>query len=176
MEIIPQVYIPTYGTAATRVKGFLRKTSIASVINSPEGTMFLNVAALADDGTNRYFSINDGTVANYIYFRYVSTSNNMIMRVVIGGVTINTLTYVSPDTTAFSKIALKWKGGDYAFWVNGVERATDTTATAFGAGVLLELVADFPTGLGGAFPSKMKQMLLFPTALTDTELATLTTL
>ena len=172
----PTSYIPTYGTAATRVADFLRKTSIASVINSPEGTMFFNVAALADDGSNRYFSINDGTTSNYIYFRYVSTSNQMLMRVAIGGVTINSLAYVSPDTTAFSKIAMKWKGGDYAFWVNGVERATDTTATAFGAGVLTELVADFPTGLGGAFPSKMKQMLLFPSALTDTELATLTTL
>jgi hypothetical protein len=169
-------YINTLGAAVTRGQGFLRKTSISSVINSPEGTMFLDVAALADDGTNRYFSINDGTAANYIYFRYVSTSNNMIMRVVIGGVTINTLTYVSPDTTAFSKIALKWKGGDYAFWVNGVERGTDTTATAFGAGVLTEIVADFPTGLGGAFPSKIKQLLIFPTALTDVQLAELTSL
>ena len=138
--------------------------------------MFLDVAALADDGTNRYFSINDGTVNNYIYFRYVSTSNQMLMRVVVAGVTINSLAYVSPDTTDFSKIALKWKGGDYAFWVNGVERGTDTTATTFGAGVLLEIVADFPTGLGGAFPSKINQLLIFPTALPDASLAELTTI
>ena len=98
------------------------------------------------------------------------------MRVNIGGVTINTLTYVSPDTTIFSKVALKWKGGDYAFWVNGIERGADTSATSFGAGVLNEILCDFPTGSGAGFPSNTKQVAVFNEALSDSELATLTTL
>jgi hypothetical protein len=174
----PSSYIPNNGTSGgvTRAADAMSKDDLSTLIHSPEGTLFLEVAALADDGTNRYFSINDGTTSNYIYFRYVSTSNNMIMRVNIGGVTINTLTYVSPDTTIFSKVALKWKGGDYAFWVNGIERGTDTSATSFGAGVLNEILCDFPTGSGAGFPSKTKQVALFNEALSDSELATLTTL
>ena len=167
-------YIPTYGVSQTRAADACIKTGISSLINSPEGTMFIDIAALYDDGTNRYLSINDGTTSNYIYFRYVSTSNNMIMRVAIGGVTINTLTYVSPDTTIFSKAALKWKGGDYSFWVDGVERGSNSSATAFGAGVLNEITFGFPTGGGGDLNSKMKQLLVFPTALSDLDLAILT--
>ena len=169
-------YIPTMGTSETRAADSMSRDNLSSLLNSPEGTLFLEVSALADDGTNRYFSINDGTTSNYIYFRYVSTSNNMIMRVNIGGVTINTLTYVSPDTTIFSKVALKWKGGDYAFWVNGIERGADTSATSFGAGVLNEILCDFPTGSGAGFPSNTKQVAVFNEALSDSELATLTTL
>ena len=172
----PTSYIPTYSVSATRAVDSCSKTGVSSLINSPEGTMFIDIAALSDDGTNRYLSINDGTTSNYIYFRYVSTSNNMIMRVAIGGVTINTLTYVSPDTTIFSKAALKWKGGDYSFWVDGVERGSNSSATAFGAGVLNEITFGFPTGGGDDFNSKMKQLLVFPTALTDAQLATLTTI
>ena len=136
--------------------------------------MFLEVAALSDDGTNRYISINDGTTSNYIYFRFVSTSNTVLMRTLVAGVTINTLQTAISDTTAFNKFAFKWKSGDYAFWINGVESLVDASATIFSADVLNTIEFSFPSSGGGGFPSKVKQLQVYDTALDDTQLAALT--
>ena len=96
------------------------------------------------------------------------------MRTVVSGVTINTLQTAITDTTDFNKFAFKWKSGDYAFWINGVESIVDASATIFGADVLNKIEFSFPTA-SGTFPSKVKQLQIFKTALTDPELATLTT-
>ena len=136
--------------------------------------MFLEIAALSDDGTNRYLSINDGTTSNYIYFRFVSTSNTVLMRTVVAGVTINTLQTAITDTTDFNKFAFKWKSGDYAFWINGVESLVDASATIFGADVLNTIEFSFPTSGGGGFPSKVKQLQVYTTALTDDQIRQIT--
>ena len=171
----PTSYIPNFGTAlgVTRNQDIFTRDGIGSLINSPEGVLFLEVAALADDGTNRYLSINDGTTNNYIYFRFVSTSNTVLMRTVVAGVTINTLQTAITDTTDFNKFAFKWKSGDYAFWINGVEELVDTSATIFGADVLNQINFDFPAA-SGTFPSKVRQLQVYNTALSDDQIRQIT--
>ena len=169
-------YIPTSGTTVTRLADGVTQGGLTNTINSAEGVLYFEGSALANDGTNRYLSINDGTVSNYIYFRYVSTSNQVLMRTQVGGVTINTISTFLTDTTLNAKFALKWKSGDYAFWVNGVEVGADSSATIFTANTLDLIEYSFPTDGGDGFPSKTKDLQIFKTALTDTELATLTTL
>ena len=170
----PTSYIPTDGTTVTRIQDQYEKTGISDLINSEEGVLFLEVAALSDDGTNRYLSINYD-IDNYIYFRFMSTSNRVLCRTRVGGVTINTIEKTISDTTDFNKFAIKWKSGDYSFWINGVEEGVDTSATIFSAGVLNQLEFSFPTLNGGGFPSKVKQLQVYKEALSDSELATLTT-
>jgi len=169
-------YIPTSGSTVTRVQDQYSKTGISDKINSEEGVLFIEAAALSDDGTNRYISISDGTASNYIYFRFLTTSNRVLSRIAVGGVTINGIQITITDTTAYNKYAIKWKSGDYAFWINGVEVGADTSSTIFGANTLNQLKFSFPTLNGGGFPSKVKQLQVFKTALTDSELATLTTI
>lgn len=137
--------------------------------------MFLEMAALADDGTNRYISISSSTTPSddYIYFRFMSTSNRVLCRTRVGGSTINTIEKTITDTTDYNKYAIKWKSGDYAFWINGVEVGTDTNSTIFGADVLNQIRFDFPVG-SGTFPSKVKQLQVYNTALTDEQLLQLT--
>jgi len=170
-------YIPNFGTAlgVTRVKDQYSKTGISNLINSTEGVLFLETAALADDGTNRYISISSSITPSddYIYFRFMSTSNRVLCRTRVGGSTISTIEKTITDTTDYNKYAIKWKSGDYAFWINGVEVGTDTNSTIFGADVLNQIRFDFPVG-SGTFPSKVKQLQVFTTALTDTQLAALT--
>jgi hypothetical protein len=168
-------YIPTEGTTVTRNRDLCTNGGSAALINSTEGTLYFEGSTLANDGTNRYLSINDGTVSNYIYFRYVSTSNQVLMRTQVGGVTINTISTFLTDTTLNTKFALKWKSGDYAFWVNGVEVGTDSSTTIFTANTLNLIEYSFPTDGGGGFPSKTKCLAVFP-YLNDTELAELTTI
>ena len=169
-------YIPTYGSAVTRNRGFCYDAGNAATFNSTEGVFYFEGSALADDGTNRFLSLSDGTPNNYIYFRYVSTSNQYLFRTQIGGVTINTLSAYLADTTENHKFAFKFKSGDYAMWVDGVEISTDTSSTIFAPNVLSNMEFSFPTDGGGGFPSKTKQIMVFNTALTDEELATLTTI
>jgi len=166
-------YIPTSGSTVTRNQDIFTRDGIGSLINSTEGVLFLEMAALSDDGTNRYISINDGSTQNYVYFRFMSTSNRVLTRTVVAGVTINTLQITISDTTAFNKYAIKWKSGDYAFWINGVEVGTDSSSTIFSADVLNQIDFDFPTASGN-FPSKVKQLQVYKTALTDAQLTSLT--
>ena len=166
-------YIPTSGSTVTRNQDIFTRDGIGSLINSTEGVLFLEMAALSDDGTNRYISINDGSTQNYVYFRFMSTSNRVLTRTVVAGVTINTLQITISDTTAFNKYAIKWKSGDYAFWINGVEVGTDSSSTIFSADVLNQIDFDFPTASGN-FPSKVKQLQVYNTALTDEQLLQLT--
>ena len=167
-------YIPTSGSAVTRNQDQFTRDGIGSLINSTEGVLFLEVAALSDDGTNRYFSVSDGTTSNYIYFRFVSTSNTVLMRTAVEGNTINTLQKEIADTTAFNKYAFKWKSGDYAFWINGIEVLTDSSSTVFGSNVLNQIEFSFPSLGGGGSNSKVKQLQVYKTALTDTQLTSLT--
>ena len=97
------------------------------------------------------------------------------MRTQVGGVTINTISTFLTDTTLNAKFALKWKSGDYAFWINGVEVGTDSSTTIFTANTLDLIEYSFPTDGGGGFPSKTKCLAVFP-YLSDTELAELTTI
>ena len=165
--------IPTNGSTVTRLQDAAFGSGSSDLINSTEGVLYFEGSALADDGTNRYMSLGDGTTSNYIYFRYVSTSNNVLFRTVIANVTVNTLTVVLSDTTQNHKFAYKWKSGDYALWVDGVEISTDSSATTFPSNTLNNLGFNFPTSTGG-FYAKTKCVAVFKEALTDDELECLT--
>jgi hypothetical protein len=168
-------YIPTQGSAVTRIADACTGAGNDQVINSAEGVFYFEGSALANDGTNRFLSIDDGTTSNYIYFRYVSTSNNVLFRTTVAGVTINTLQTSLPDTAQNHKFAFKWKSGDYAFWIDGVEVGTDTSASVFSANTLNNIGMNFPSSTGG-FYANIKELQVFTTALTDAELIALTTI
>ena len=168
----PTSYIPTSGSTVTRNQETYEKTGISNLINSEEGVLFLEVAALADDLTYRQISLSDGTSNNRIYLQYNAVSNNIAAVVKVGGSTTayTSTTLSSSNITDFNKIGFKWKLNDFALWINGVEVSTDTSG-----GV--------PTGLNeftfnqtsSDFYGKVKQLQVFKTALSDSELATLTT-
>ena len=172
----PTSYIPTSGSTVTRNQDQFTRDGIGSLINSEEGVLFLEVAALSDDGTNRYLSISNSTLPydNYLYFRFMSTSNRVLARARVGGVTINTMEKTISDTTAFNKYAIKWKSGDYAFWINGVEEFVNTSVPIFSADILNKIEFSFPAAGGGGLPSKVKQLQVYKTALTDEQLLQLT--
>ena len=69
------------------------------------------------------------------------------------------------------KIALKYKVNDFALWIDGVERATDTSGLA---PIGLNTVALDQAG-GDNFYGKVKQLQVYDTALTDEQLEALTT-
>ena len=169
-------YIPTQGGAVTRVADACNNGANEQVINSTEGVFYFEGSALADDGTNRFLSLNDGTTNNYIYFRYVTTSNQYLFRTKVGGAGVNTLSGFLTDTTENHKFAFKFKSGDYAMWVDGVEISNDTSSTIFPSNTLSNIEFSFPTDGGSNFQSKTRDLRVYNTALTDQELQALTTI
>lgn len=160
-------YIPTTSSSATRVADACYKTGISSLIGQTEGVLFADVN-LTTRQSFTYISIsNAGSSANYIgiYFRAAAIE----MEVVNGGVLQGNVQYSNTSTGRF-KIAIGYKQNDFVLYVNGTQIGTDTSGT-------------IPTcdrldlfGFNDNQPLQVNETILFPTRLTNAELASLTTL
>ena len=167
-------YIPTVASTVTRNADVISKTGISSLIGQTEGVLFIESAALANDFTSRIISISDGTLNNRIIINYSASSNTIQLNVFSGGTAITLINYVVSDTTQFAKIAVRYSNTlGYSLWVNGVNRGSSVSTTIPASMSRL----GFDNGSGGTFfVSKIKQVNLYKIALSNTEMATLTTL
>ena len=169
----PTSIIPTSGSTVTRNQDQFTRDGIGSLINSTEGVLFVEMAALSDDGTGRYISISDGGTQNVIRFYFSTNENQIVARYYVGNSVQSNFSHTLTDATIFNKIAFKYKENDFALWVNGVEVETDTSGTVNSANTFTDINFNF-AGANNFF-GKVKQLQVFKTALTDSELATLTT-
>jgi hypothetical protein len=168
----PTSYIPTSGSTVTRNQDLFTRDGIGSLINSEEGVLFLDMAALSDDGTNRVISLYSDS-NNRVSIFYSITSNTIFGQYVISGSSTASLSFALSDTTLFSKIAFKYKENDFALWVDGVEVDTDSSGLVLSANTLNNL--DFNLGNSTLpFYGKVKQLQVYDTALTDMQLIQLT--
>ena len=168
-------YIKTQGSTVTRNQDEYTKTGISDKINSEEGVLFAEVAVLSDDSTLKSITLSDSSTANRVIINYSNASNRLTADVRLGGVGQAFMQTFSYTITNFLKIALKYKENDFALWVNGTEVATDTSGSTFTANTLNRLGFD-NGGSGELLFSKVRQVQVFKTALSDSELATLTTI
>ena len=74
-------------------------------------------------------------------------------------------------TPTMTKVAVKYKENDFALWVNGVERATDTSGSA---PIGLNTLSFTRGGDVHLFEGKVKCVAVFKEALTDAQLTALT--
>jgi hypothetical protein len=171
----PTSYIKTEGSTVTRLADECNNAGISALINSEEGVLYCEIAALADNATSRDISITDGTLSNYIVIKYYNFgSNRMNVQIAVGGVTqVNAATTTIPDITQYLKVAFKYKQNDFSFWVDGVELLTDNSGITFPISTLNNLsfdVAGFDKYFG-----KVRDIRVYKTALSDVELTALTT-
>ena len=164
-------YIPTSGSTVTRNQDIFTRDGIGSLINDSEGVLFAEWKPKISSDYS-FFSINNGTSSETVT---IGKSNNTTSMVVgVRHLGAYKILYVSSshDLTIFNKVAVKWKAGDYAIWVNGVEVLTSTSATIPTA--MNKLSFDFGDG-GLDFYGEIKQLQVYKTALTDEQLTSLTT-
>jgi len=168
----PTSYIPCMGTSASRAGDSCNGAGDSSTFNDSEGVLYAEISALANDSSNRIISVSDGSGSNRLLIKYDNSSNLIEASLTDGGVDQAVLTHTY-TIESDAKIAFKYKANDFALWVNGVEVDTDNSGTMpSGLDTL-----NFDNGSGGsAFYGNAKQILYFPTALTDAELAALTTI
>ena len=166
----PTSYIPTTTTAVTRTQDTATKGSIDSLIGQTEGTIFVDMNIDAWDSSSFYFGVYGG--GNEIYFACVGTGFLRFKH--YGGGT--TLAQIQQSGFALGrhKLAARYKNNDWAFYVDGVLIGVDTSGTFSGLIGFCSLGYSSPA----AYPSNAKynSAMVFPTALSNAELATLTTL
>ena len=163
-------YIPTAGATGTRVGETCNNAGNVDTFNSEEGVLYAEIAALANDGTFREITLNDGTVNNVIEFRYNNVDNEIQFVVRDGGsVTVNSQVAFS-DVLEYNKIAFQYKANDFKVFANGSNVATDTSGTVPSG--LNQL--DFSWAENNKFYGKVKSLATYNRALTDNELYTIT--
>ena len=163
-------YIPTQGSAVTRVADVCNNGGNEQVINSTEGVLYAELSGFSNDLVR--YSISDGSNSNNIYIELSSSSVSAVGRLSA----VNQFSIYSSQTiTNYNKIAIKYKQNDFALWINGVEVGTDTSGNTYPANTLDSF--QFNRGDGGIlFYGETRDIKLYNTALTDQELAALTTI
>ena len=171
-------YIPTLGASVTRSSDVCNKTSVASLIGQTEGTLFAEVSFddIGAGGGSAYFYFTDGSFANAVivgrepaspnskFFFYIQASGVVILN--------NTANNI---TSGVVKMALAYKSGDWAAYLNGNLVASGSTTFTFNASMSR-------IGIGtndGAITvvgtsTRAAQALLFKTRLSNADLAALT--
>jgi hypothetical protein len=168
----PTSYIPTMGTAQTRAADSCSGSENSVLFNKTEGVLFLESSALAE-GDDKRISLSDGTMSNYVSIGYSRFSGNIIAEMVSGGVSQQPNWGATGVTqTDNNKFALSWGSGTMKFYVNGVQTLTESVTSPVGLDILR-----FSAGNSSLrFDGETKQLAVFNEALSDSELATLTTL
>ena len=166
----PTSYIPTSGSTVTRNQDQFTRDGIGSLINSTEGVFFAEFKPkLSSDFS--VLTLNNNSSQEIVFIGKYNNTNTMFVG--LRHLFSYSILYTSSsqDLTIFNKVAVKWKSGDMAVWVNGVEVLT-STSTDVPIG-MTELSFDFSLN---QFPfyGEVKQLQVYKTALTDEQLIQLT--
>jgi hypothetical protein len=163
-------YIPTLGTSVTRVADNATKGSISSLIGQTEGTIFLDFVwggvppivvdnALMSLGYQEY-GTSHIAISNY--------SGALYGRVTVG-IASETIAFGAMTIGQRYKAALAYANNDVIFYVNGLSYGT-LTSVSIPATSALYFTNDYPNNKG------INQALLFQTRLSNSDLASLTSL
>ena len=164
-------YIPTTTASVTRSADECNGAGTSAEFNDSEGVFFAEIASLGAGSVRRFAIDNNASPINLVRLEYSSTTNRVFGVIYNGSSQIALSTYLT-DELEFNKVAFKYKSGDFALWVNGVEVATSSSTFTMPTGLK---TLGFDDGSGGNdFYSKTKQVMVFKTALSDSDLATLT--
>ena len=158
----------------TRIQDVCTNGGNDQVINSTEGVLYFEGSALADDGTDRKITLSDGSLNNAINFGFSRFSGNINAEVISGGV-LQTSGFGDTGVTQTNsnKFALSWGGGTTKFYVNGTLASSHLSVTSpIGLSVLN---FSYPTNAHLTY-ANTRDLRVYNTALTDAELAALTTI
>ena len=168
----PTSYIPNHsGGTITRNRESCKNTDASSIIGQTEGTLLFEGSCASSIGSLEFINIHRSTLgaifinAYYGKVRFYAWYGN--------GITIDFISTI--DATSTFKAAFAYKDGDSALYCNGQQISLKTEAFAPSATLSSIWIAE-----GDYSATKQavntKQALVFKTRLTNTELATLTTI
>ena len=166
-------YIPTDGSSVTRNQDVCTNGGSLASINSTSGTLYFEGSAL-DWGAsaNNQISLSDGSGSNRIMI-YPYSENQLGLRFNANASQLVSQTITVSILSVNFKIAIRWGNGNYSIYQNGLEAYTQSiSSTPLGLSKL-----NFSSATGGSnFFGKTKAVAVWKEALSDQELAELTTI
>jgi hypothetical protein len=163
-------YIPTQGSAVTRIADSCSQTPPSGIIGQTEGTMFIEFDAEEDAPQNmNLINFNNSTQASVLIAK--KTSGELRAQVFAGGSALVDIN--SAIVSGKTKAAIAYKSGDSVLYVNGVGVSDSSTFTF--NGTLSDVI--FPSHqayFNYGHKYSVNQALLFKTRLTNAELQSLT--
>ena len=163
-------YIPTSGSAVTRVAETSSQTVPDGVIGQTEGVVYIQLGEVNSEANDEmYVELNNGSGSVQRIGIYVDGSNYVRNLIVGNGDSSNIQTNYEPQSN--DKIAISYKTNEAKIFVNGIKRGvTDTTV-----GVPATSIFSLQANTGNRVQShSFRDVKLYNTALTDQELIALT--
>jgi hypothetical protein len=167
-------YIETVSADVTRAAETASGAGNSTLFNDSEGVLFAEISGFVDTDDYRIISINAGNSSNTLFVGLRNDTGNVYFFLISNGST--QATYISNvnATNTNVKLAVKYKENDVSFYVNGFKLYQDTSATMISGLNQLDCNYGNPSS-NFPFYGKIKQIKVYNTALTDAELASLTT-
>jgi hypothetical protein len=163
-------FIPTSTAAVTRLADTCSLTGVADLIGQTEGTFYTELQ-ISQTTSRAIFSLDIGTTTNYIA---ATTNGANQVRVAVSQSSSNTNVITSTALTfGRHKLAIAYKSGDYALYIDGVQAGT-SSSTNFPIGTLSQIV--LASVSYGQLSDGHAQVGLYTTRLSNEELQSLTTL
>ena len=169
-------YIPTSGSTVTRNQDVCTNGGSLASINSTEGVLYAEIAALAD-GVGGAISLSDGTSNNYVYLYFHPSGTKIVAKIVVNSITVYDKNITSLDEVNYNKIAFKYQDSSFKIFANGVNISSlnQNSGNTFPINILNKL--SFDNGASSTpFFGKTKALAVWKEALSDQELAELTTI
>jgi hypothetical protein len=169
-------YVPTVATAVTRNADVISKTGISSLIGQTEGTLFLDVNLKVGLNSGFIAQLSDGTQNNRVQIGLDNISNNTIYYQMNGNGNLGMNGQTNFTDNQRLKIAISYKSGDSVFYLNGV-KINSTSENSVNTPISLDRI-NFGAShsITSSIFSRYNSSIIFKTRLTNSELASLTTI
>jgi hypothetical protein len=168
-------YIPTTSASVTRNADQISKTGISSLIGQTEGVLFLDYYASAQnqDALPYAYLFLGGNATNSIQLFNIGTALYWYVRNTAGVIIDQTANQTLVAGTRY-KIALAYKSGEYALYINGVQKRTSTNSSAPPAMSQFNLNAEDFGASAAKVKNEFNAVAFWPTRLTNEQLELLT--
>jgi hypothetical protein len=166
----PTSYIPTSGSAVTRLADSCSQTVPDGVIGQTEGVLYAELGSIPSEAIDDVFiELSDGTSNNRILF--YADSNSYIRNQIKASGSISSLINTNVTVSSNMKIAITYKSNEAKVFINGVQYGgTDTSVVVPSVN---KMNLENYTGARSQ-TSTLKDVKLYNTVLTDQELIALT--
>ena len=160
--------INTQGSTVTRLADSCNNGANEQVINSTEGVLYAEVSLLSPATSSAIISLSDG-ISNRLFFEFF-TANRLYAIIENGSSSFNTVQTITQTNN--NKLAFKYSASSCKLYINGTGYSFG--GLNFSSGTLDTLNFASSNGTSAKFIGNVKDVRVYNTALSDSELAALT--